>query len=499
MKIKYYLYAITSAVLTFLLSAVISLPLLSLFSLVPFLHSLNQSKSFKSYLKISALFFFTYYFLGVSFLLELYKLIDLPFPVGILLSVLASVLVSGISCIIHIIPTAVIYRFSKHRITDAVCYAFMFTLGEYLISVIPLIGFPILTISLSFCEAPVFIQSAGLLGSFFITFIIVTVNSLFACIISTRIVSLKSLTSAALIVLIFSINAIYGVIRINKSDYFNDAVSVSVVQTDTRGLSKISNKSSSPLGDLTGFLDKSDSADMIFLPETAITYDLQNEDVTKEINSLLKRSNAEILSGIFYSADQKSYNAYCAFTSGKNEIYLKTALVPLGEFSFFSDKLFDGTNSLSPAESISPLKAETAAVAVGVCIESIYPSIIRSQVKDGGEIIAVPTNDSWFYGTHLQRLHFRHSVLRSVENFRYTVRSANSGISAVISPLGQVVTSLGEGEQGVISADVSRLQKKTLYTRFGNLWMILPIGLFFVILFFNLKQTGRIRLFKLDF
>lgn len=499
MKIKYYLYVIASAVLTFLLSSVLSLPILSLFSLVPFLHSLNQVTSFKSYLQTSAVFFFIYYFSGSSFLLDIYKLIDVSLPIGILLSILAAVLVSGITAVIHILPTIVIYRFSKHRITDAVCYALMFTLGEYLVSIIPLIGFPILTISLSFCSSPVLIQSADIFGSFFITLIIVTINSLFACIISTRIVSLKSLISAVLIVLIFSLNTLYGVIRINKSDYYKDAVSIAVVQTDTRGLSKISNQSSSPLGNLTGFFEEINSAEMIFLPETAITYDLKNEQAVKEINSLLEKTNAEILSGIFYSADQKSYNAYCAFTKDKNEIYLKTALVPLGEFSFFSDKLFDGTNSLSPAESISPLKAETATVAVGVCIESIYPSIIRSQVKDGGEVIAVPTNDSWFYGTHLQKLHFRHCILRSVENFRYTVRSANSGISAVISPLGQVITSLGEGEHGVISSDISRLREITLYTRFGNLWIILPIGLFFVILFFNLKQTGRIRLFKLDF
>lgn len=498
MKIKYSLYAFTSAVLTFLLSSVLNFPILSLFSLVPFLHSLNQSKSFKSYLKISALFFFTYYFLGASFLIDIYKLIDFPLPIGILLSILAAVLVSIITSIIHILPTIVIYHFSKHRITDAFLYALMFTLGEYLVSIIPLIGFPILTVSLSFCSSPVFIQSAGLFGSFFITLIIVTVNSLFACIISTRIVSLKSLISAVLIVLIFSLNTLYGVIRINKSDYYKDAVSTAIIQTDTRGLSKISNKSS-PLSELTGFFDKIDSTDMIFLPETAITYDLHNDEVAKGINPLLKKSNAEILSGIFYSSNQKSYNAYCAFTTEKNNVYLKTALVPLGEVSFFGDKLFDGTNSLSSAESISPLKADTATVAVGICIESIYPSIIRSQVRDGGEIIAVPTNDSWFYGTHLQKLHFRHCILRSVENFRYTVRSANSGISAVISPLGQVIASLGEGEQGVIAAEISRLQEKTLYTRLGNSWIILPIVLFCVILFFNLKQTGRIRLFKLDF
>lgn len=499
MKRKYYLYTLISAVSAFLLSSVISLPILSLISLVLFLHSLNQAGSFKSYLKISATFFVSYYFLGFSFLLFLYKLIDLPIIWGALISFLATILTSVITAAVHLLPTVVIYRFSKHRITDAFLYASMFSLGEYLVSVIPLFGCPLISISLSVTAAPALIQVADLFGSYFLTFIIVAINSLFACIISTRLISLKSVICASLIVLMFLSSSIYGVLKINNQSYQGDNISVAAVQTDLKGLSKLSGDKSETLDVLSELIESAGSADIIFLPETAIPYSLRDDNVSDTICALSEKIDAEIFSGIFYSQDSMRYNAYCAFSPSGTSLYLKSVLVPFGEFSPFGNKLIGGSANLSSAESIEPLEAESTTVAVGICIESIYPSIIRKEVRDGGEIIAIPTNDSWFFGTHLQKLHFRHSILRSVENFRYTVRCANSGISAVISPFGQIIASLGEGEQGVITAEVSTLQNKTLYTKIGNVWIAVPVFLFFMMLFFNFKQAGRIRLFKLDF
>ncbi|MCD7727195.1 MAG: apolipoprotein N-acyltransferase [Ruminococcus sp.] len=499
MKRKYYLYTLISAVSTFLLSSVLSLPVLSLVSLVLFLHSLNLAKSFKSYLKISATFFVSYYFLGFSFLLFVYKLIDLPVVWGVLISFLATILTSVITSAIHILPTVVIFRFSKHRITDAFLYAAMFSLGEYLVSIIPLFGCPLISVSLSVTSAPALIQIADLFGSCFLTFIIVAINSLFACIISTRLISLKSVICASLIVLMFLSTSIYGVLKINYQSYQGDTVSVAAVQTDLKGLSKLSSDKSETLDTLSELIESASGADMIFLPETAIPYSLRESSVADKICALSEKLDAEIFSGIFYSKDSMRYNAYCAFSPSGTSLYLKSVLVPFGEFSLFGDKIIGGSANLSSAESIEPLEAKSATVAVGICIESIYPSIIRKEVKDGGEIIAIPTNDSWFFGTHLQKLHFRHSILISVENFRYTVRCANSGISAIISPFGQVTASLGEGEQGVITASVSLLQSKTLYTEIGNMWIAVPVFLFFMMLFFNFKQTSRIRLFKLDF
>lgn len=499
MNIKLYSSAALSAVILFFITCVFTCPIISFIALIPFLYSLSRSTGLFSYIKISSLFFAIYYFLSFSFLLKLSELIYLPEVIGTIVSFLATAITALLTAAIHMLPTIVMYRFSKHRIFDAICYAAMFTLGEFFVGLMLPVGVPIVTVSLSLVGLTPFLQSASLLGSLFLTLITVIINALFVSILSSRLISMKSLTSAVLIILIFLFNTIFGVIRINSYKSFGESLNVSVAQINKSGLAKWSHQSSSPLSDYKTLIEGIKNADMIFLPETAITYSLGDSQVTGDINEALKSTGAEIVSGIFYHEDNRSYNAYCSFTDDKTAVYLKRILVPFGEFSLFGDKLFDGTDSLSSAQSISPLYAENATIAAAICIESIYPKVIRKQVKQGGEIIAVPTNDSWFPGTHLQRLHLKHSVLRSVENSRYLVRSANSGISAVISPFGEKLAEIPEGQSGVISAQILKLNRKTPYTVLGNTWILILVALFLYIAFFNLKQTGRIRLFKLDF
>lgn len=499
MNALHYFSAVISAVTLFLITCVINCPVLSFISLVPFLYSLNKSSGFFCYIKMSLLFFFSYYFLSFCFLLKLSSLLDLPDVVGAIVSFFATAVTALLTAAIHLLPTAVIYRFSKRRIFDGVCYSAMFTLGEFFVSSAIPVGVPITSVSLSLVSFTPFIQSASVFGCLFLTFITVVINALFVSILSTRFISAKSLFSGLLIVLIFFCNTLFGTIRINTFDMSGETLNVSVLQTDKSGLSKWANNGLSSLSNYSSFLKSIKNSDMIFLPETAITRSLDDISQTGELNELVNSTDAEILSGIFYSENGKTYNAYCAFTKDKTAVYLKNILVPFGEFTFFGNKLFDGTDSLSSAKNISALYAKNATVAIAICIESIYPKIIRRQVAQGGEIIAVATNDSWFENTHLQRLHLRHSVLRSVENSRYLVRSANSGVSAIISPLGKKIAELPEGESGTINAQIVKLSNKTPYTVLGNIWIIIFAALFLYIAFFDFKQTSRIRLFKLDF
>lgn len=500
MKLKHFnlLLPAMSSVVMFLIICIFSVPSVSFAALMPFLISIFRCSKFKDFLKSSAVFFFVYYSLSFSFLFRLYEILDISKALGIILSILSVILLSLITSIIHILPTLVFFRFSKGRIVDCFCYSLLFTLGEYLVSIIPILGFPIATVSLSVCGLSSFLQISSLFGSLFITFIIVLINGLFACALITRIISLKSLTSVLLAFLIFLSNIIYGTIRLNMpQDADGGTLTAAAVQIDKSGLEKW--KVTSPLSLYKKEISKIGDVDMIFLPETAITTSIESKGVEYSINRIVNSTNAELLTGIFYKNDGKSYNAYCSFANDKTNTYLKSILVPFGEFSFFSDTLFDGTKSLSSADKIQPLKAENALVCVGICIESIYPTIIRKQVKSGGEVIAVPTNDSWFPDTFLQKLHFRHSILRSVENNRYLVRSANSGISAIISPKGEVISSISEGKTGYVKAEISKITKNTFYTKTGNLWIIISFLVYVYMLFINFKQTCRIRFFKLDF
>jgi apolipoprotein N-acyltransferase len=88
-------------------------------------------------------------------------------------------------------------------------------------------------------------------------------------------------------------------------------------------------------------------------------------------------------------------------------------------------------------------------------------------------MLVTPTNDAWFNESSELKAHFACAVFRAVENRRWTVQSANGGISGLISPNGVIVASLN-GE-GVVSEDAFLQTALSLYTRFGD-WVVLMLA-----------------------
>ena len=113
-----------------------------------------------------------------------------------------------------------------------------------------------------------------------------------------------------------------------------------------------------------------------------------------------------------------------------------------------------------------------------ICWENEFSNYATAYSRQGANLLAVITNDGWWGNTpgHIQHLHF--SGLRAIEQGKYVVRSANTGVSAVIDHKGRILTSLGWEEEGVLVAKVPLRENRTIYVRTGNL-----LGPFFVALF----------------
>lgn len=105
----------------------------------------------------------------------------------------------------------------------------------------------------------------------------------------------------------------------------------------------------------------------------------------------------------------------------------------------------------------------------GICYESIYGAHMAEYVRRGAELLTIITNDGWWGTSPIHRQHFDYSRLRAIENRRSIARSANTGISGVISPRGEVLERLGWDERGVLSADIAIDSRTTFYTRHGDL------------------------------
>jgi apolipoprotein N-acyltransferase len=59
--------------------------------------------------------------------------------------------------------------------------------------------------------------------------------------------------------------------------------------------------------------------------------------------------------------------------------------------------------------------------------------------------------------------------MRAIEEGLPVVRAANTGISAVIDPMGRIVARLGLGIEGVLDASLPAAAAPTVYARFGNI------------------------------
>ena len=83
----------------------------------------------------------------------------------------------------------------------------------------------------------------------------------------------------------------------------------------------------------------------------------------------------------------------------------------------------------------------------------------------------ISTNDSWFSDSAALDMHNGQARLRAIETGRYVVRSANTGISSIIDPMGNVKEELGAQKEGYIVSDVYLRDQRTVYSYVGNIFV----------------------------
>ena len=93
---------------------------------------------------------------------------------------------------------------------------------------------------------------------------------------------------------------------------------------------------------------------------------------------------------------------------------------------------------------------------------------MRRFVAAGSELLTTITNDAWFGDTSAPHQHFAQAAMRAIENGRYLVRAANTGISGAVDPYGRVLVQSRLFEPAVVTATVTYRTEKTLYTRIGD-------------------------------
>ncbi len=107
-------------------------------------------------------------------------------------------------------------------------------------------------------------------------------------------------------------------------------------------------------------------------------------------------------------------------------------------------------------------------VAACICYESIFGEFFSQFVKNGAEVMCIITNDGWWGNTAGHRQHYAFAHLRAIETRRSILRSANTGISAVIDQRGDAHDQTKYWVPAVIKATVNANDKMTFYTMHGD-------------------------------
>lgn len=108
-------------------------------------------------------------------------------------------------------------------------------------------------------------------------------------------------------------------------------------------------------------------------------------------------------------------------------------------------------------------------VAPVVCWESVFGELVSKLAVQNTDFITVITNDGWWDNTQGHRQHLHLSKIRAIENRKYVVRSANTGISAFINEKGQVEQYLGWDVKGFLQQEIRLQRKKTFFMLYGDI------------------------------
>jgi apolipoprotein N-acyltransferase len=108
---------------------------------------------------------------------------------------------------------------------------------------------------------------------------------------------------------------------------------------------------------------------------------------------------------------------------------------------------------------------------VFICIESAYPSIARRFTGEGADVLINVSNDGYLGPTAVMRQHLANAVFRAVENGRPLLRVTNTGITAFITPRGEVKDATQSFQPEVRTWKIARAKNPpTFYATHGDLF-----------------------------
>jgi apolipoprotein N-acyltransferase len=227
---------------------------------------------------------------------------------------------------------------------------------------------------------------------------------------------------------------------------------------------------------------QADEPKLIVWPEASLPDFLSNHVEWRDsLRALASVTHAPLLFGVL-DVTWLSRTSYDYFNAaeladsvgviGAQPSYHKEYLVPIVErVPLVNPRWFEGLKyfgGFGRGHDPKPYRVGLGRVGVLICYESIFPDLSRQYRRDSADLLANITNDAWFGRSLAPYQHVAHLRLRAIENRVGIVRSANTGISEYVDPVGRVHGATGLFVAAAPTFDVETSHVRTPYVRWGD-------------------------------
>ncbi len=469
------LSALSFAPFYFFPTYMITLP----FLLVVAIRSSNRLNAFfNGYIFGIGHFFAGLYWIGNSFAVEP----SLPDWAGF---IMVAVLAAYLAVFIGVVTCGIKYfhhkhDLKKHLVSIVLTFVVLWSVGEWLRGIL-FTGFPWNLSGYIFGFSDIMLQSTAVWGIYGLTIIVLTLTFIPFLTLEKRYQISAPVIGAFIVLFLY----LYGANRIPEQLEYNEDVNLRIVQAN------IKQKDKWPIDNwgknLITYMDMSEAEQSsgpvhIIWPETAIIYSLSEENLRRQlISKILPPEGGTVFTGFprrqYDPEGRKVYNSLIAIDeNGEIEgIYDKSHLVPFGEYipsfirtiilSLGLDKIFTGGQGFSHGPGPSTLNIDgLPPVGVLICYEVIFPGQVVN-VKERPDWLLNITNDAWYGDSTGPHQHLLQTRVRSIEEGIPIIRSAGTGISAVIDSYGRVLNKAPLNKKMVINSRLPKeIEDRTFYS-----------------------------------
>jgi apolipoprotein N-acyltransferase len=233
---------------------------------------------------------------------------------------------------------------------------------------------------------------------------------------------------------------------------------------------------------------KSSHVDLLLIPESPSPISFQyDSDYRQTCELLAKRFSM----GLVFNNNREEkignreqyYNSAYFLNHDGNvvDVYDKMHLVPFGEYIPMKN-LFQSIQTISKDVSEYSRGDKYRIVKIGdhaanavICFEIVFPGHVRRFIRQGSQLILNLTNDGWYGDSSAPYQHLAIARWRAIENRRFLLRAANSGVSAIIEPTGRIQTSTGILYEAVCKGRFEFIKQMTFYTCYGDVFVFVCV------------------------